>query len=176
MVDVKISDGIEGVMMISDKTIGILRKAGEESNNGVITITSGIRSSERQANAMYVNLANGKRIRYAAPGMEVTRVYDESKGLGREECIRRMVVKIEELQGQGKLVSRHCVSEAAYRKRNVVDVSGRIPNPRDFVVALMGDDSVVKVITPFSSSKYGKYGSRVSVDGSEGAIHCEINQ
>ncbi len=39
-----------------------------------IYITSTLRTPEEQARAMYNNIANGRVIRYAAPGAEVTRI------------------------------------------------------------------------------------------------------
>jgi hypothetical protein len=165
--------GMELPDMISEFTRDILSKAGDNSENPTIIITSGIRSPQRQASAMYENLSKGIRIRYAAPGQEVTKVYDSNKSKPKNETIRLMIDKIIELSKIGKRVSLHCVSEEEYARINIVDVSKRIPNPRDFVKALIQEYAVTRVITPF----YSDYKSnKVSIDAGEPAIHVEVKQ
>jgi len=159
--------------LVSKKTRDILNKAAVYSKNPSIIITSGWRSPSRQANAMFENLSKGDRIRYAAAGREVMKVYNENAKRHKEEIIELMIKKINELSAQGKRVSSHCVSEAEYRKLNIVDVSKHIPNPRDFVKELVKEDAVVRVITPISSDYNNK---KVSVDVSEPCIHIEIKQ
>ena len=173
MAKLTLNPGMESPQMISQKTKDILTKAADTSKNPVITINSGIRSPHRQAVAMYDNLEAGKRIAYAAPGREVVKVYDDNKEKAKDEVIKWMVAKINELSAKEQRVSLHCVSEADYGKLNIVDVSKNMPNPRDFVKALIMDDAVTRVITPFASV----YNStKVSVDGNEPAIHVEIKQ
>ena len=173
MAMITLNPEIEHPHLISQKTKDVLTKAADASKNPDITINSGIRSPQRQAIAMYDNLAKGARIAYAAPGREVVKAYDDNKGKAKDEVIKLMVAKINELSAKGQRTSLHCVSEADYSKLNIVDVSKNIPNPRDFVKALIKDDSVIRVITPFTSD-YNN--SKVSVDGNEQSIHVEIKQ
>ena len=173
MATVKANPGIERPFLISPKTIGILACAADASKNPVITINSGIRSALRQASEMYNNLANGKRIAYAAPGREVVRVYDDNKGLQKAEVVPLMEKKINALSAAGLRVSLHCVAEAEYQRLNIVDVDRGLPNPRDFVKELVKSAAVTRVITPFTSV----YNStKVAVDGNEPAIHVEVRQ
>ena len=146
--------------------------AGDASKNPVITVTSTLRPPRRQAKAMYNNLAAGQRIAYAAPGREVVAIYDSMKKAGASggDILDAMERRIIELAEVNKLVSRHCVTEAQYERENIIDVSKWIPNPRDFVKALIRDKRVTKVITPFSSD-YND--SRVAYDSNEPAIHIE---
>jgi len=167
-------NNIEKPELISQKTKDIITKAGAASDNPSLTITSGIRSPQRQAQAMYNNLNSGVNIRYAAAGQEVIKVFnDNRRTLSQEAIVQLMTNKINELSEKGKRVSLHCVSEAEYKKLNIIDVSRAIPNPRDFVKALIKEDAVTRVITPFSSN----YNSaKVSIDTAEQAIHVEIKQ
>ena len=175
MTKLTLNTGIEHPELISQKTKGVLTKATDASKNPVITITSGIRSPQRQATAMYDNLERGVRIKYAEPGRRVTELYDrlKSQKLPKEFIIADMEALIIVLSKKGQRVSLHCVSEADYKKLNIVDVSKNIPNPRDFVKALIMDDAVTRVITPFISD----YNSpKVSADSNEQSIHVEIKQ
>lgn len=177
MTTIKFNSGIDNPELISKKSIDILQMAGSDSNNSVITITSGIRSSIRQATAMYNNLSKGNRIRYASPGMEVIRIYDENNGKSKDIVINMMSDKIEQLQKENRIVSKHCVSIEDYCKNNIIDISKSLINPRDIAVSLMKWDCVKKIITPFSSSNYKKYlGNRIFLDINEPAIHIEIYQ
>lgn len=180
---------------ISPATLEMLRKAGEASNNPSIRITSVRRTPARQAEAMFTLIksadekksSGAKRVAYGAAGKEVEAVYDKYVSKKpRAEVVQLMEAKIAELIGRGMTISNHCVSAEAYAGRNIVDITTTIPNPRDFVRALVQlsmveyqhEESkeltraeVVKVITPFSSS-YGS--SKVTVSPSELAIHVEI--
>jgi hypothetical protein len=173
MTNIKFNTGIERKDLISEKTVGIILDAAKASKNTSVLITSGIRSAERQAKTMYDNLKKGVRISYATAGRQVVDVYDNLKRIGATEdaIFNAMVRKINELSDSGKLVSKHCVSEEEYKKKNVVDVSKSLANPRDFVKELIKNIDVVKVITPFASDYKS---SVVSVDASEPAIHLEI--
>jgi hypothetical protein len=158
---------------VSPKVIDVIGIAAEKSGNPVITITSTIRPPIRQARVMYDNLIAGNRIAYAAPGREVVSVFDKlkAKGCAQTQILDAMEKKIIELSLGGLRVSKHCVSESEYSKMNIIDVSTRIPNPRDFVKQLIHFANVAKVITPFSSD----YGDPiVSIDANEPAIHLEI--
>ena len=164
-------NNIERPDLISEKTQDIILKAADASNNPQITITSGIRTPERQAKAMFDNLEKGIRIRYAAAGQEVVKVYDNCKKikLSADEIVEQMSAMITKLYPQK--VSNHCVPILNYVQTNVLDISKSIPNPRDFVKALLKDAYVTKVITPFDSDYNDK---RVSFDSAEPAIHLEI--
>ncbi len=159
--------------VVSQKAIDAIILAAEESNNPLITITSTLRPPARQAKAMYDNLQAGKRISYAAPGREVVAVYDRLRpqGYSPGTIINRMTERIEELAAEGKMVSRHCVTEAQYAKENIIDISTRLPNPRDFVKAIIQNPRITKVITPFVSD-YNR--SFVHIDSNEPAIHLQI--
>ena len=175
MAKIVVNNTMEQPNLISQKTKEILTRAADESKNPTITINSGWRSPSRQANAMYNNLVRGVRIRYKAPGQAVCKVYDDNAKKSKEEVITLMVKKINELSAQGQRTSLHCVSESDYQKLNIVDLSKYIPNPRDFVKSLIKDNSVTRVITPYSTS--GGYNSaKVSVDVNEQSIHVEIRQ
>lgn len=172
--NVVISGSVDATVL-TEKTMNVLSLAASASENPSITVTSTIRTPERQAEAMYANLASGNRIRYKAPGMAVTAVYDEcvKAGKSKADTVSAMVKEIEAQSEKGQRVSLHCVSREEYAKLNIVDVSRHMPNPRDFVRALMTIKAVTKVITPIQAV-YGD--DRVSVDTSEGAIHVEIQQ
>lgn len=89
-----------------------------------IYITSTLRTPEEQARAMYNNIANGRVIRYAEPGAEVTRICQNGikKGLGKTKTINNMVSKILEYDKKGIRVSKHCVSFETYAKKNIIDL------------------------------------------------------
>ncbi|MDR2206346.1 MAG: hypothetical protein LBE36_09375, partial [Flavobacteriaceae bacterium] len=161
--------------VVSNKTIELLERAAEKSNNTKITITSSIRYPAQQAKAMYDNISKGKIIRYAEPGRIVTalcqKLLKEKKP--EAEILKQMTAKIEELSKKGQRVSKHCVSKEVYAKNNILDVSKNMANPRDFTKALMEENDVTKIITPLSSSGYN---SKVYLDDEEGAIHIEIKQ
>jgi len=182
MAKIIVNNTMESPHLISQKTKEILIKAADASKNQSITINSGIRSPQRQANAMYANLVNGNNVSYAAAGREVIAVYNANKGKSKEEVINLMVEKINLLYLQGKRTSLHCVPETEYKKLNVIDVTKYIPNPRDFCVELLKEPSVTRIITPFQPTASSKYpdsdlkSRRISVDANEPAIHIEIKQ
>jgi hypothetical protein len=161
--------------VVAQSTINLLNEIAKKSNNPEITISSTLRTPARQANAMYDNEKKGNSIRYAAPGREVIAVYNVNKSKPKEEVVKLMTAKIEDLARKGQLVSRHCVTKDQYAKNNIIDISKNIPNPRDFVLEAEKHGAVKKIITPiaaFSAHPYNK--SKVSVDAAEPAIHLEI--
>ena len=87
-------------------------------------ITSARRSPEEQARAMYSNIKNGKIIKYAKPGADVTQIALNGirNGLPKEQVINNMVTRINFYDKQGVRVSRHCVSSSTYSTRNIVDL------------------------------------------------------
>ena len=168
-----VADGRHEV--VSTDSIAIIKAAAERSKNPEIIITSTIRPPHKQAQAMFYNLQAGKRIRYAAPGREVVDVYDNLEKMHEEAAyvIHAMEMKIIDLSNRGQRVSRHCVTETEYRHCNIIDVSTRIPNPRDFVRELLKENGVKKIITPVTSTYNDP---RVMIDHMEPAIHIEIEQ
>lgn len=161
--------------IVSLKTIEILEDIGTKTNNDIIIITSTIRYPQQQAEAMYSNLSRGKRIRYRKPGMLVTEIYDDYtlKGATKEEIINAMTKKIEQLSETNQRVSLHCVSENIYKKCNVLDVSTKMNNAKEFINLLSKKSSVTKIIHPIKGVSNS---STVIFDTSEGAIHIEIKQ
>lgn len=161
--------------VVGNRSMDVLNKCATESRNSTITITSTLRPPKRQAEAMYANLAAGKRIAYKAPGQAVTKVYDDSvcAGLSKNITIAAMQSKIEELAAEDKLVSKHCVTPESYAIENIIDISTRIPNPRDMVKALSLNPFVTKVISPYRRADFGE---KVVYDINEPAIHVQIKQ
>jgi len=164
--------------VVSKESIGLLKQIGSQSNNKKITISSTIRSSDNQANAMYTNLKKGRNIRYAAPGRAVVEVYKKATKDKKLKAVvlKAMKDKIEELQKENKIVSRHCVSKEAYATLNVIDISfkyGSLSNPKDFVRELAKEDKIKRIIHPFVGVETI---SKVSYDKNEPAVHIEVYQ
>jgi hypothetical protein len=161
--------------VVSPKNLEIFAKAGGASKNPEIIITSTIRTPVEQATAMYDNEKAGNNVSYAAPGKQVIAVYNANKGKAKSVVIQLMVEEIEKLAAQGKLTSRHCVPEAIYLNKNIIDISKtRTPNPRDFVNALLKYQEVSRIITPFGTKATYNNDVRVSIDTKEPAIHVEF--
>ena len=110
--------------IVTEKSKNILCELASQYGMKTIYITSTLRTPEEQARAMYNNIANGRVIRYAAPGAEVTRICQNGikKGLGKTKTINSMVSKILEYDKKGIRVSKHCVSFETYAKKNIIDL------------------------------------------------------
>ncbi|MCL1850697.1 MAG: peptidoglycan-binding protein [Bacteroidetes bacterium] len=163
--------------IVNSKNIEIFKAAGAASKNMQIVITSTIRTSKEQATAMYENEKAGNHISYANPGQQVIQIYNANKTKNKEEVVSLMVKKIDELTEKGLLVSKHCVTKQMYANKNIIDVSHtRLPNPRDFVNALLKYNEVSKIITPLDLLPSSTYNNdkRVSIDKNEPAIHIEM--
>ena len=161
--------------LVDVDTLRILGEAAHLSKNPSIDITSTIRTPEEQAKTIYDNEKAGNHIVYKAPGKELLKVYTDNKTKSKDVIIALMVKKIAELTKQNQLVSRHCVPESDYIKKNVIDISKGIPNPRDFVKELAKCPEVSKIITPFTALAGSPYTSnKISIDASEQAIHIEF--
>jgi hypothetical protein len=174
---IKYSSNLEGQELLTSDTLAMLEKAGKDSKNPDIHITSLWRSPAKQAQAMYNNISNNVIIGYLEPGQIVTKLCQQllKEKQPKAAILKAMEDKIIELANQNKLVSLHCVSKEAYSKKNVIDISKdskQTPNPRDFVKALKQDDRLLKVLTPFSSDYNDK---RVVFSSAEAAIHIEID-
>lgn len=162
---------------VSQNTLNILQKIGDLSKNPTVTITSTRRPAIRQAISMYDNEQKGNSIKYSANGREVLMIYEINKKKSKDECIKLMIQKIEELSKKGQLVSKHCVTAEQYAKQNIIDVSLNILNPRDFVRSAEAFNDVSKVITPIEASKISPYLSlnqKIFIDKAEPAIHIEF--
>jgi len=175
-VKVQFDAGLEGHDMIAKDLLDLLLVAGKDSKNDIVFVTSLHRPPIRQANAMYNNLANGIVVSYAEPGKIVTKlIQDEIKKKTNPSTIVKMAeAKIIELAGQGKLVSRHCQTEAAYRKLNVIDVTKtRMKNYIEFVNSLLKSKKISRIITPFGTLANYNNDKRILVDKNESAVHIE---
>lgn len=122
--DVKVKFTTKRTSVVSEKTKAILRELAYKNGMNQIVVTSTLRTPEEQARAMYNNISNGKVIRYAPPGAEVTKICQEGlrKRLGRNQIIKNMVAKILEYDRKGLRVSLHCVSSDSYAKMNIIDL------------------------------------------------------
>ncbi|MDV5291440.1 LysM peptidoglycan-binding domain-containing protein [Klebsiella michiganensis] len=152
---------------------GIMKSAGVHK----IMITSTLRTAEKQVDAMYMNMKN-KGIQsqldyYAAAGREVVQAaiavgsIDKSK---ENQVKKAMVDKVNSLQKDGRLVSKHCVSLESYAQRNVFDISKKLlpaalQRAFDKAITKYAKDnpSKMKYISPFENR-------------GEPAFHVEIVQ
>ena len=112
--------------IVSKKSLNVINKAVEEAGMDGAMITSTIRSPERQAKIMYryasIDLESQKRL-YGATGDKVLTVFEANlKKKSKDEVIKMMAKRIEELSVGSKRVSRHCVSPAQYSRNNVIDI------------------------------------------------------
>lgn len=152
---------------------GIMKSAGVHK----ITITSTLRTPEEQVEAMYNNMCN-KGVQsqldyYAAAGREVVQVGIAAGGIdkSKENQVKKaMIDKVNSLQKDGRLVSKHCVSLESYAQRNVFDISKRllpVTLQRAFDQAITkyvkDNPGKVKYISPFENR-------------GEPAFHVEIVQ
>ncbi|MBD8128733.1 muramidase family protein [Pantoea agglomerans] len=152
---------------------GIMKSAGVHK----ITITSTLRTPEEQVEAMYNNMCN-KGVQsqldyYAAAGREVVQVGIAVGGIdkSKEDQVKKaMIDKVNSLQKDGRLVSKHCVSLESYAQRNVFDISKRllpVTLQRAFDKAIKkyvkDNPGKVKYISPFENR-------------GEPAFHVEILQ
>jgi hypothetical protein len=161
--------------LVTAKNLEILATTGGISKNPNIIITSTVRTPLEQAIIMYDNEKSGNHINYAAPGKKVIEIFNANKGKTKEVVVDLMVAEIEKLAAKGELTSRHCVPEAMYLNKNIIDVSKtRTPNPRDFVNALLQYKEVSKIITPIGFLSTYKNDARVFIDLCEPAIHIEF--
>lgn len=165
----------DDIKVVSDYSKSLLKKAADDSNNRLIKITSTLRLPERQAVAMYDNIANGRIIQYKEPGQKVTTLCRTllKAGYSRPYIVGEMTKMIEALSREGKRVSLHCVTPEIYSECNIIDTSKFIENPRDFAEELAKYNSVVKIITPFERSYKSE---KIKYDANEPAIHVEIKQ
>lgn len=165
----------EKIKALSAYAQGLLVSAAEKAGIERITVTSTIRTPRAQAEAMYNNIASGRLIRYASAGQKVIDLCLKMLGRkeSREATISAMQELIEKLSAQDQRVSRHCVSEEEYAKRNIVDVSQSLlyDKAAKFMKELADTEAVVKIIQPVGGRIQH---DKISFDSSEPAIHIEI--
>ncbi|MDY0900369.1 LysM peptidoglycan-binding domain-containing protein [Pantoea agglomerans] len=152
---------------------GIMKSAGVHK----ITINSTLRTPEEQVEAMYNNMCN-KGVQsqldyYAAAGREVVQVGIAVGGIdkSKENQVKKaMIDKVNSLQKDGRLVSKHCVSLESYAQRNVFDISKRL-------LPVTLQRAFDKAITKYVKDNPGKvkYISPFENRG-EPAFHVEIVQ
>ncbi|MCQ3830093.1 hypothetical protein HXX02_11595 [Microbulbifer elongatus] len=152
-------------------------------------ISSTIRTMHDQARIMYGNCANfpaatsvsslrsARGWGYAAAGRKVEEVYFANKSKPRGEVIGLMEQKIASISKGGVRVSLHCVSEAEYRKNNILDIpysSVDVGRRKDFEVALMGMSTEIKNVRYRQPVKAEEYISRLIIE--DKCWHLEIPQ
>ena len=152
---------------------GIMKSAGVHK----ITITSTLRTPEEQVEAMYNNMCN-KGVQsqldyYAAAGREVVQAGIAVGGIDKSkdnQVKKAMVDKVNSLQKEGRLVSKHCVSLESYAQGNVFDISKRL-------LPVTLQRAFDKAITKYVKDNPGemKYISPFDSRG-EPAFHVEIVQ
>ncbi|MDK9605692.1 lytic transglycosylase [Lelliottia wanjuensis] len=163
--------------LVSSKSLEILKGIMKTAGVHKITITSTLRTAQKQVDAMYTNMQS-KGIQsqlnyYAAPGRAVVRAGVDAGGNDiskKEEVKLAMINKVIALQGEGKLVSRHCVSEEMYATRNVFDISKNFSTKESVQLAFD------KALNDYAESNDGfKFISPFKHSG-EPAFHVEIEQ
>lgn len=152
---------------------GIMKSAGVHK----ITITSTLRTPEEQVEAMYNNMCN-KGVQsqldyYAAAGREVVQAGIAVGGIdkSKENQVKKaMVDKVNSLQKEGRLVSKHCVSLESYAQRNVFDISKRL-------LPVTLQRAFDKAITKYVKDNPGEMKYIIPFDNrGEPAFHVEIVQ
>ncbi|MCK7225571.1 LysM peptidoglycan-binding domain-containing protein [Enterobacter kobei] len=124
----KIPEDLKNI--VSNQSLDIMKEIMKSSGVHKITITSTLRTVQKQVVAMYDNMRS-KGIQsqldyYAAPGREVVQTGVDAGGTdkNKESVVKKaMMDKVESLQKDGRLVSKHCVSLEEYALRNVFDIS-----------------------------------------------------
>lgn len=115
-------------------------------------ISSTLRTFDDQTRIMYDNcsaysgatsvstLRAARGWGYSTPGQEVEKIYYINKADGADVTKAAMKEKIESLYKESKMVSLHCVAEADFNKKNVLDIpysSVAINKRKDFETTLM---------------------------------------
>ncbi|MCC9371167.1 LysM peptidoglycan-binding domain-containing protein [Enterobacter hormaechei subsp. oharae] len=163
--------------LVTNYSLEIIKGIMKSSGVHKITITSTLRSVEKQVNAMYVNMQSkgidSQLAYYAKAGREVIKAAIDAGGNDRSKTAAvkaAMTEKVIQLQSEGRLVSRHCVSELMYAERNVFDISKNLSSKRSVLLAFD------KALTEYAANNDGfKYISPFLHSG-EPAFHVEIVQ
>lgn len=127
--------------VVNQSTYDAIKYACRAVGRNSIRLTSGWRTPQEQADAMFYNMARPdvkgaiayQYSLYGSAGDQVIAVfeqhairynYDNATIRSHSgEIITQMANKIIELDAKGIRVSRHCVNEATYRAHNIMDVS-----------------------------------------------------
>ncbi|ENE4801717.1 LysM peptidoglycan-binding domain-containing protein [Klebsiella michiganensis] len=163
--------------LVTNHSLDIMKGIMKSADVHKIMITSTLRTAEKQVDAMYMNMKN-KGIQsqldyYAAAGREVVQAAIAVGGIdkSKENQVKKaMVDKVNSLQKDGRLVSKHCVSLESYAQRNVFDISKKLlpaalQRAFDKAITKYAKDnpSKMKYISPFENR-------------GEPAFHVEIVQ
>lgn len=163
--------------LVTSHSLDVIKEIMKSSGVHKIMITSTLRSVEKQVNAMYVNMRSkgidSQLEYYARPGREVIKAAIDAGGIDHSKATAvkaAMQEKVIQLQSEGQLVSRHCVSEEMYAERNVFDISKNLSSKRSVLLAFdkalaeyASNNDSFKYISPFKHS-------------GEPAFHVEIVQ
>jgi coenzyme F420-reducing hydrogenase delta subunit len=175
--------------VVSVYTENVVKLAMSYAGINTLDFSSTLRTFDDQARIMYNNCARfpsatsvdtliaSRGWGYAAPGREVEKVYFNKTSDGKDETIKAMKDKIEQLYKDGKQVSRHCVSEADYRKKNVVDIpysSVTADKRKEFEIALMGMAQDIKNIRYNKPAVAEVYVTRLIIE--DQCWHLEVAQ
>ncbi len=110
------------------------------------------------------------KIRYSANGRAIIAI--SNRNIPKEQALKLMEEKILEFQNKNMVVSNHCLSPAAYARKNVVDLGKNSNNAASaqtlnhfhkICKQAVAEGWITKVITPID-------------DNAEVAFHIEINQ
>lgn len=163
--------------LVTNHSLEIIKVIMKSAGVHKIMITSTLRSVEKQVNAMYDNMQSqgidSQLAYYARPGREVIKAAIDAGGNDRSKMAAvkaAMTEKVLQLQSEDRLVSRHCVSEEMYAKRNVFDISQHLSKKK---IILLAFD---KALSDYADKNDGfKYISPFLHHG-EPAFHVEIAQ
>lgn len=171
----KIPEDLKNI--VSNQSLDIMKEIMKSSGVHKITITSTLRTVQKQVVAMYDNMRSkgiqSQHDYYAAPGREVVQAGVDAGGTdkNKESVVKKaMMDKVESLQKDGRLVSKHCVSLEEYALRNVFDISktsmpAKLQRAFDKALTKYAEDNPDKM----------KYISPLKTHG-EPAFHVEIVQ
>ena len=157
---------------VTDYSAGVINDALVTVGDSEVTVTSGYRSPEKQANAMYNNLENGtvegEKQTYGSYGDKVIDTYVDAKGKTDKQGYKinspagvklAMTSKIKQL-GPGN-VSKHSSDPKVY---NVIDIApSTVSDIKTFHNTLKADTRVNKVLSKINKP-------------AEKAVHIEISQ
>jgi len=134
--------GLDLTPVAIDRT-NALHDAVRDQTGFAIHVTSGRRGPERQAAAMYNNLADGSSPRYRnqAAFNEVRDAFSagRAEGLGRQAIVDRMANVLHAQSDRGVLISRHMSDRA-------VDLRLPPTGSRDTVIAAIRDNPAVQSV------------------------------
>ncbi|MGV3344958.1 LysM peptidoglycan-binding domain-containing protein [Enterobacteriaceae bacterium LUAb1] len=163
--------------LVSAKTLNIIKKILKKVSVHKVLITSTFRTPARQAKAMYGNMIKhgieSQLAYYKSNGKAVILAGVDAGGIApdkRDSVLAAMTRKINEINNSGNEVSRHCVDEDMYKKRNVIDI-GKISLDNLHLSEKL-DKSIEEYIENHTDVKYI---SPFKYSG-ESAFHLEVKQ